>query len=149
VVQVRQAVAADSAGIWQVRYAVTENTLTPGRISNIELLESIETTGRGWVVDNNGQIDGFAIGNAVTGNVWALFVRPECQGLGYGSALHKAMLDWFSTQSLDRLWLSTGTNTQARKFYEKNGWVCVGPYGSSEVKYEIILRTEYKCRQPF
>jgi GNAT superfamily N-acetyltransferase len=143
VVQVRQAVAKDLPSLWQVRYAVTENTLNPGRISDTELLESIDKTGRGWVVESNKHIVGFAIGNVLTGNVWALFVRPECQGLGYGTALHNTMLDWFATQLCDRLWLSTGVDTKARQFYEKNGWVCTGPYGDEEVRYEIILGSKH------
>jgi GNAT superfamily N-acetyltransferase len=143
VVHVRQAVAKDLPSLWQVRYAVTENTLAPGRISDTELLESIDKTGRGWVVEINNRIDGFAIGNALTGNVWALFVRPECQGLGYGTALHSVMLDWFAKQPLHRLWLSTGVKTKARQFYEKNGWVCTGPYGDEEVRYEIILGSKH------
>jgi hypothetical protein len=44
----RQATAADIPGIWEVRYSVTENTLTPGRISDEEVRESIEDTGCGW-----------------------------------------------------------------------------------------------------
>lgn len=132
----RQAVVADIPGIWDVRYSVVENTLTPGRITDEDVRVSIEETGRGWVIEDDGKIVAFAVGNAETGNVWALFVRPEAQGKGYGTRLHSAMIDWFRGQSIGKLWLSTGTDTKARKFYEKNGWVCVGPYGVDEVKYE-------------
>ena len=132
----RQAVAADIPGIWEVRYSVTENTLTPGRISDQELLEAIEDTGRGWVIEDQGRIQAFAIGNAATGNIWALFVKPQAQGCGFGSMLHNEMLDWFRTQRPEILWLSTGTNTKARKFYAKNGWQLVGAYGAEEVKFE-------------
>ena len=113
--RLRQAVVADIPGIWEVRYAVTENTLTPGRISDEEIREAIVDTGRGWVIEDHGQIEAFAIGNAETGNVWALFVKPQAQGHGLGSMLHTAMLDWFRTQSPKTLWLSTGTHTEARR----------------------------------
>ena len=43
----RQATRDDVAGLWRVRYAVTENTLTPGRIGDDELVDQIERTGRG------------------------------------------------------------------------------------------------------
>jgi GNAT superfamily N-acetyltransferase len=132
----RQALTADIPGIWQVRYSVTENTLTPGRISNEEVRAAIEDSGRGWVIEDEGRIEAFAVGNATTGNVWALFVRPQAQGRGFGSMLHTAMLDWFRTQSTEKLWLSTDANSMARKFYNKHGWQCVGPYGDNEVKYE-------------
>ena len=75
-------------------------------------------------------------GIAKTGNVWALFVRPDAQGRGHGTRLHAAMIEWFRKQPIDRLWLSTGTTTKARDFYDKNGWECVGPDGSEEVRYE-------------
>jgi GNAT superfamily N-acetyltransferase len=134
----RQAVVRDIPGIWKVRYSVTENTLTPGRLSDEDVRESIEDTGRGWVIEEGGEIQAFAVGNAKTGNVWALFVKPEAQGRGHGSRLHAAMIEWFQTQAIDRLWLSTGTETKARAFYEKNGWACVGPYGADEVRYERL-----------
>ena len=134
--RLRQATAADIPGIWEVRYSVTENTLTPGRITDEDVRESVEDIGRGWVIEEAGRIEAFAVGIAKTGNVWALFVRPEAQGRSHGTRLHAAMIEWFRKQPIDRLWLSTGTTTKAREFYDKNGWKCVGPYGSDEVRYE-------------
>lgn len=148
--KLRQAFTRDIPGIWEVRYSVTENTLTPGRISDEDVRTSIEDTGRGWVIEEDGRIQAFAIGNAKTGNVWALFVRPDAQGRGFGTRLHAAMIEWFHSQTIDKLWLSTGIHTKAREFYDKNGWTCVGPYGLDEVKYE---RSNVDCsaeqgRQP-
>ncbi len=134
-VLLRQAVREDMPALWEVRYSVSENTLTPGRISDEELQRSIEEDGRGWVAEEAGRIVGFAIG-LLSGNVWALFVRPEAEGRGIGSALHAEMLEWFARQPLPRLWLSTGTNTLARSFYEARGWQYAGPYGSDEVRLE-------------
>jgi len=132
---IRPAVRDDLPGLWQVRYSVAENTLTPGRISDAELRQSIEESGRGWVAEEHGRIIGFAIG-LLSGNVWALFVRPDAEGRGIGSALHVEMLAWFSQQAIDRLWLSTGSGTRARCFYEARGWRYAGPYGTDEVRLE-------------
>ena len=134
----RQATAADIAAIWEVRYAVVENTLTPGRLCDEDVRREIEDTGRGWVVErvDGAGLDAFAIGNGQSGNVWALFVHPRAQGRGLGDALHRAMLDWFATQPVATLWLSTGHDTRARGFYERRGWTCVGPYGRDEVRLE-------------
>jgi GNAT superfamily N-acetyltransferase len=134
-VVIRTAVRNDMPGLWEVRYSVAENTLTPGRISDEELRRSIEEDGRGWVTEEEGRILGFAIG-LLSGNVWALFVRPEAEGRGIGSSLHAELLRWFSQQRLVRLWLSTGINTRARAFYEARGWQYAGPYGSDEVRLE-------------
>jgi GNAT superfamily N-acetyltransferase len=134
--QLRQAVVADLPGIWKVRYAVTENTLTPGRLSDEDCRREIEDTGRGWVVEVDGVIQAFAIGNSQTGNVWALFVHPQAQGLGFGKQLHEAMLAWFLSQPVRRLWLTTGTGTKAQAFYERMGWQRVGESSADEVRYE-------------
>jgi GNAT superfamily N-acetyltransferase len=133
----RQATRGDAAGLWRVRYAVQENTLTPGRIGDEELFREIEETGRGWVVETQGEIVAFAIGNARSGNIWALFVDPSAQGGGYGSRLHDTMVAWLWSQGLRTLWLSTGADTKARGFYERRGWRNAGPYGQHEIRFEL------------
>ena len=133
---VRRALASDLPGIWEVRYGVTENTLPPGRISDEEVLESMQEKGCGWVVESEGRIAGFAIGITDTGNVWALFVHPDFQGQGIGHALHEEMMRWFSTQAVNPVWLTTGTTTRARAFYEAHGWINCGPSGDREIRYE-------------
>lgn len=132
---IRPATRRDMPGLWEVRYSVVENTLTPGRISDAELRRCIEEDGQGWVAEQGDQILGFAIG-LKCGNVWALFVRPEAEGHGIGSMLHAEMLAWYATQPVDRLWLSTGTDTRARGFYETHGWQYAGAYGTDEVRFE-------------
>jgi GNAT superfamily N-acetyltransferase len=136
-ITLRQATREDSGGLWRVRHAVRENTLTPGRIGDEELFREIEETGRGWVVEVDGEVVAFAIGNARSGNVWALFVDPSAQGAGHGSRLHDTMVAWLWSQGLRTLWLSTGNDTQARGFYERRGWRNVGPYGQHEIRYEL------------
>jgi GNAT superfamily N-acetyltransferase len=133
---VRQAVPGDLADIWRIRYAVQENTLTPGRLSDEDVLREIGSTGRGWVCEVEGVARAFAIGNAQNGNVWVLFVEPGFQGRGLGRALHDEMIGWFREQPVERLWLTTGKETRARQFYERAGWVLIGEAGEYEVRYE-------------
>lgn len=119
---------------------MTENTLRRGKISDEELRRSLEDEGQGWVAEvegigARGHIVGFAIG-LNTGNVWALFVRPEAQAHGIGTQLHADMLRWFAAQPVQRLWLCTGAETRARRFYEARGWRYAGQYGSDEVRLE-------------
>lgn len=133
--QLRPANAHDIKQLWEIRYAVRENTLTPGRISDQELLHSITEGGRGWVIEHEGRLLGFAIG-LFCGNVWALFVRPEAEGQGVGSRLHAAMLEWYAAKPCARLWLTTDADSRARVFYEARGWRPVGPCDKGELRLE-------------
>ena len=99
--------------------------------------EAIDETGRGWVVEVDGQVVGFAIGNAQTGNIWALFVRPGFDRRGFGRLLHDAMVEWLWSRGLDRLWLSTDPDTRAAGFYESAGWKQVGLADNGELKFEM------------
>jgi GNAT superfamily N-acetyltransferase len=133
----RQATRDDLAGIWRVRYAVAENTLAPGRIEDSEVVEQLETTGRGWVVEEGGEIVAFAIGDAHRNNLWALFVDPAAQGRGHGSRLHDTMVEWLWSQGVRTLWLTTGARSRARGFYERRGWRRAGPCGADEIRLEL------------
>lgn len=135
-VVMREAHRNDIPGMWTVRYAVTENTLTPGRISDEEVRREIEDTGKGWVIEVDGDIRAFASCNAQTGNIWALFVHPEAEGLGYGDRLHTAMLAWLRMQPIQRLWLTTDVQSRAYGFYERRGWQQVGIAERGEVRFE-------------
>ena len=143
----RQATIADTSGIWDVRYSVTENTLTQGRLSDEDVRREIEDTGRGWVIDDDGQIKAFAIGNAQSGNIWALFVLPEAQGMRCGHRLHEVMIDWLRAQNAPKLWLTTGSQTRACGFYERRGWQRVSGSDLGEARYElpnlIAIRAEH------
>lgn len=133
----RQAVVADTAGIWEVRYAVQENTLRRGVLDDEDVRREIEDTGRGWVVEEQGRIVAFAIGHAGSGNIWALFVHPDAQGRGHGSRLHDTMIDWLWSRGLQTLWLTTGPQTRARAFYERRGWVPAGPPDHGDMRMEL------------
>jgi GNAT superfamily N-acetyltransferase len=133
----RQATMADADAIWKVRYSVTENRLAPGRISNEDLRRELEDTGRGWVIEVDGAVEAFAIGNARSGNIWALFVLPEAQNRGYGSSLHDAVVGWLREQHVPLLWLTTGQATKASGFYERRGWRRVSILNDGQSRYEL------------
>ncbi|GAB3253100.1 GNAT family N-acetyltransferase [Chitinimonas naiadis] len=142
----RMAQVADIPAIFDVRYAVTENTLQPGRIDDAEVADAITRTGRGWVVEVDGRIVGFSIGNAQTGSIWALFVHPEHAGRGYGRQLHEVMIEWLWAQGLEALSLSTGPGTRAQAFYEQAGWRQNGLTDSGEIRFELTAH-RWSCRR--
>ena len=133
---VRPAVASDIPGIQRVRASVKENRLVSTNISDEDVRVAIEETGRGWVVEEDGEVAAFAIGNATTGNIWALFVRPQSERCGYGRQLHDVMIDWLFAAGLDRLWLTTESGTRAQRFYETAGWTLAGTTDQGELRYE-------------
>ena len=136
----RAARASDIPAIQRVRASVKENRLVSTVITDEDVRTAIEDTGRGWVVEKAGEVVAFAIGNAVNGNIWALFVRPEAEGCGYGRQLHDTMVDWLWTAGLDRLWLTTEPGTRAQRFYEAAGWHLTGPANRGELRYEMVRR---------
>ena len=133
----RQAVRGDVAAIQRVRHAVRENVLTSGVVGDADVVEHLEALGRGWVIEEAGEIRAFAIGNARNGNVWALFVEHGHERRGYGRRLHDTMLAWLWSRGLSRLWLTTGAGTRADRFYRAAGWVDMGPAPHGEIRFEI------------
>jgi GNAT superfamily N-acetyltransferase len=133
----RQALRSDIPGIFRVRYAVSENRLTSRSISEGEVVEALESTGRGWIVESGGEVVAFAIGNLQAASIWALFVDPKHEGLGYGRCLHDTVVDWLWSCGLERLWLTTEPGTRAQRFYERSGWICCGFVPSGELRFEL------------
>ena len=132
----RPAERRDVLAIQRVRHSVRENRLTSTVISDADVVEAIERTGRGWVVEVDGEVVAFAVGNAETGNIWALFVDPAHEGRGHGRRLHDEMLAWLWGRGLERLWLTTAPGTRAQRFYEAAGWQNGGVQPSGELLFE-------------
>ncbi|MFN3304054.1 MAG: GNAT family N-acetyltransferase [Roseateles sp.] len=139
----RQATRADTAELWRVRYAVTENRLTPGRIGDAELHAYLEDYGRGWVIEReHGAIAGFAIADNRGGHIWAMFVDPPLHGQGHGRALHDVMVAWLFAQGHARLTLATEPGSRAEAFYRRAGWRPLpdGPDAHGDHPFELLKK---------
>ena len=132
----RVAARADVPEIQRVRHSVRENRLTSTTISDEDVVEAIERSGRGWVMEVDRRLVGFAVGNAETGNIWALFLEPEHERCGHGRRLHDEMVAWLWSRGLQRLWLTTAPGTRAERFYERAGWKNGGKTPSGELLFE-------------
>jgi GNAT superfamily N-acetyltransferase len=106
----RQAIRSDLPDLFRVRHAVSEDRLPSLTIPDDEVVEPLETTGCGWVVEVDGVVVAFAIGDALTGSIWALFVDPPHRGHGYGRRLHDVVVEWLWSQGYERSWLETEPN---------------------------------------
>lgn len=133
---IRQATRADIPGMHRVRLAVRENRLTSTAVSEADYVPAIEQTGRGWVIEADGRIVAFAVGNKVDGNIWALFVDPAHEGRGYGRQLHDEMVRWLAAEGPGTLWLTTESGTRAERFYARAGWTRAGASGN-DVRFEM------------
>lgn len=135
---IREALVKDIPQMQMVRHSVKENILSdPALVTDKDCEEYITQRGKGWVCEMGNGIVGFAIADIKENNIWALFVRPEYEGKGIGDLLHSKMMDWYFSQTKNKVWLGTEPNTKAAKFYKKNGWREVGVHGKGEIKFEM------------
>ncbi|MCJ8166661.1 GNAT family N-acetyltransferase [Pontibacter sp. E15-1] len=136
--QLREATISDIRQIQIVRHSVKENTLSnPERVTDADCEEFLTKRGKGWVCEIDGLIVGFAIADLKDNNIWALFLRPEFEGRGFGHQLHELMLDWYFGTGKENVWLGTLPNTRAEKFYRKKGWKETGLHGDKEIEFEM------------
>ena len=63
------------------------------------------------------------------GEIVSIYFLPEHMGKGYGRALLERCIGELEKQGFDRiiLWVLE-ENSRARRFYEKNGFVCTGEF---------------------
>ncbi len=123
----------------ELRLSVTENRLSdPSRVTREIYEDYILRRGRGWVAEADGAILGFCIA-ALDGEVWALFVRPGCEGRGVGQALMRACVDWLTAQGVGEAVLETGAGTRAEAFYRRFGWIEAGR-GRADVTFKLPLQ---------
>ena len=144
----REAGTADIPQIQVLRNEVKENTLSdPALVSDAYCENYINHRGKGWVCVNDGNILGFAIVDLVDHNVWALFVHPDHDKKGIGRKLHDTMMDWYFSQTEQKIWLGTAPRTRAESFYRKAGWLETGLHGKGEIKFEMSAE-RWKGRIP-
>lgn len=141
----REAKIDDIQQIQIVRNAVKENTLSnPNLVTDEDCRIFLTERGKGWVCEINNQIIGFSIADLKGRNIWALFVHPTFEKKGIGRQLHDMMLDWYFSQTKEKVWLGTDPNTRAAAFYKNAGWKEVGIHGKGEIKFEMTFQNWVK-----
>ena len=134
----REAQLSDIAQIQVVRHLVKENTLSdPALVPDKDVAYYITEKGKGWVCETDGKIVGFSIVDLKEKSIWALFVDPEYDNRGIGKELHRLMMDWYFSQTTDKVCLGTAPKTRAQEFYKRQGWTETGMYPNGEVKFEM------------
>jgi len=146
---VRQAVREDIPAMHRVRKAVRENKLAINtKIHEDAYVPYLETIGRGWVLEEDGVVVAFAIGEHRTGNIWAVFVHQDHEGKGYGRKVQQPMIEWLFDQGLDRIHLTTGAGTRAQGFYTATGWTFTGIDVHGDAAFERLRQGAAADQQP-
>ena len=137
----REALLTDIPHMMAVRLAVKENALSnPALITSEDYETYLSERGKGWVCEIDGKLVGFAIGDMVKNNVWALFVQPGFEGQGIGRELLISLLDWYYSKTNETIWLSSAPNTRAADFYRSFGWKETGQLPNGELKFELSAK---------
>ena len=141
---IRVATAADMPGIARVRTSVRENHLSLEQlrargITNESVAASFLADSRGWVAERNGEIIAFTIADRAERSIFALFVLPGYEGRGLGGRLLTLALQWLRENGVRDVWLTTGPDTKAARFYERRGWIAVAPTETEDIRYELRI----------
>jgi ribosomal protein S18 acetylase RimI-like enzyme len=91
---------------------------------------------RGWLVEDEGSVVAFAMGDRSNGEVQVVAVHPGYEGRGYGKAVLAAVVDWLVAEGHAEVWLYAARDPAVRAtgFYRRLGWTPTGEVkGSDEV----------------
>jgi GNAT superfamily N-acetyltransferase len=123
----------------RVRLAVRENRLSASAGVTEASYAAFCLTGSAWVAEQSAQVTAFAALDRAKASVWALFVEPQMEGLGIGSALLAKLLASAASDGLTRLTLTTGEETRAEHFYLRKGWRSLGESDRGESLLDYTL----------
>jgi putative acetyltransferase len=132
-IELRPAAPNDLARLWELRTRAVGHACTvhyseevmsvwltsPPPVGLLDLLAQ----GGGLVAEEQGRMLGYAVLDAVSGEVEAVFVEPAQQGRGIGALLLRSLEDAARAAGRDRLYLSASLN--AVPFYARAGFVAV------------------------
>jgi GNAT superfamily N-acetyltransferase len=140
----RLALHTDIPALFDVRTRVRENHLDMEQLAErgvthdsiAGMLAGDET--RTWVIDDDGEVRGFSMADARDGSVFALFVAPGFERLGYGRSLLQAAEQWLFSRGWVTIWLNTGQEpwNRSHSVYRAAGWTVVGEADHGDVRYE-------------
>jgi GNAT superfamily N-acetyltransferase len=90
-------------------------------------------------VEEDGEVQGFAAGDARDGWIWALFVAPNHEGRGIGRALLPFACTTLRNARYTIATLSTDAGTRAERLYRADGWTETGKNTKGELVFEKRL----------
>jgi len=130
---IRPANPADVPTLFHIRTSVRENHLSREQLAGLGITEAsiaeiISSAPCAWVAVSGDEVVGFSMIDIAEGSLFAAFVLPSHEGMGFGAELvHAAENELFRHHS--EIWLETAENSRAAGFYRHLGW-------SNEIKVE-------------
>jgi len=150
-IEVRPAKRSDIPAIFRVRTSVVVNLLTEAEMATIGITrESIERMleageANAWCVDVGSEVVGFSLAFRNEREISALFVLPDHERRGFGSALLDAAVTWLEGHNSEPICLVTDRETPAYRFYQNRGWVDLG-YGPEDEVLGGSIYMEYNSK---
>ena len=136
----RLARADDIAAMSAIRLAVTENVLSdPAKVTLRMYRDYMETLGRAWVCEADGEVVGFCYAASGDASIWALFVDRQFEGLGIATGLLETACQWLQEIGKRHVVLSTAAGTRADRFYMARGWQRDAPDVEGDVRFTKSL----------
>ncbi|MCB5174735.1 GNAT family N-acetyltransferase [Microvirga lenta] len=140
---IRPATLGDIPALFAIRTAVRENHMTLAALaaagvtpdSVAELLRSEDAAT--WIGLWDGEPAAFAMARSDQGDVFALFVRPEMEGRGFGGRLLALAESWLASRGAESAWLLTGgePGLKAARFYAARGWLVEGREPDGQLRF--------------
>lgn len=126
---------SDMDALVTVRMSVAENRIEEAaRVPVHEYKKFIEHRALFvWTIDKT--IVGFSAADPTDGTIWAVFVGPDHDGNGIGSALLEKTCRMLKRRGRNIASLSTGPETKAADFYRRRGWVPLGMTDWGELQF--------------
>lgn len=139
---IRLATCADIEALFDIRTSVIDNHLSREQLDELgitaaALQQAIEESACVWVAELEGAAGGFAMVDAEAGELFALFVRPQCEGKGLGALLLEAAEQaLFANHEVIYLVTDGHEAVRANGFYRRHGWARVAKVDERDVRYE-------------
>jgi len=128
--------------VLRVRTLTRENALTTEQLAGLGITpestrDLLGDDVKGWVCEESGAILGFAMGDALSGEVLVLAVLAQHEGRGIGRELLGTVRDWLFSRGHSGLWLLTNPDPAVRShgFYRRLGW---RPTGERRGRDEVL-----------
>jgi len=131
--KIRPAEPADVPALFHIRTSVRENHLSREQLAGLGITETsiaemISSGPCAWVAVSGDEVVGFSMIDITEGSLFAAFVLPSHEGMGFGAELVRVAENGLFRRHSE-IWLETAENSRAAGFYKHLGW-------GNEVKVE-------------